>query len=71
MDYVQPSFAENVCDSTREEEIVVFCGIAISAIFIKKVTRLTCTYYILTTRYYLLGYYLLDYPKLHDTYNEL
>ena len=42
MDYVQPSFAENVCDSTREEEIVVFCGIAISAIFIKKVTRLMC-----------------------------
>ena len=40
MDYVQPSFAENVCDSTREEEIVVFCGIAISAIFVKKVTRL-------------------------------
>ena len=43
MNYVQPSYAENVCDSTREEEIVVICGTAISAIFIKKVTRLMGT----------------------------
>ena len=40
MNYVQPSYAENECDSTREEEIVVICGTATSAIFIKKVTRL-------------------------------
>ena len=40
MNYVQPSYAENVCDSTREEEIVVFYATAISTIFVKKVTRL-------------------------------
>ena len=40
MDHVQPSFTENVCDPTSEEEIVVFWGTAISAIFIKYVTRL-------------------------------
>ena len=45
MNYVQPSYAENVCDSTREEEIVVICGTAISAIFEKKVTRLLCMWY--------------------------
>ena len=40
MNHVQPSYAENVCDSTREEEIVVLYGTAISTIFVKKVTRL-------------------------------
>ena len=40
MDHVQPSLTENVCDPTREEEIVIFWGTAISAIFIKYVTRL-------------------------------
>ena len=45
MNYVQPSYAENVCDSTREEEIVVICGTAISAIFIKKVTRLMYSFF--------------------------
>ena len=40
MNHVQPPYAENVCDSTREEEIVVLYGTAISTIFVKKVTRL-------------------------------
>ena len=40
MNHVPSSYAENVCDSTREEEIVVLYGTAISTIFVKKVTRL-------------------------------
>ena len=40
IDHVPPVLTQNVCDSTREEEIVVLCCIAISAIFVKNVTRL-------------------------------
>ena len=40
MDHVRPVLVQNVCDSTREEEIMIGFATAISRIFVGKETEL-------------------------------
>ena len=40
MDHVKPMLAQIICDSTREKGIIARFAMAISGIFIKKVTKL-------------------------------
>ena len=43
MDHVRPVLAQNVCDSTREEQIIMGLATAISEIFVRKETKLIVT----------------------------
>ena len=45
MDYVEPIFIWNICDSTRRKWIPVSFVMAISEILTKKVTRLVDIYF--------------------------
>ena len=44
MDHVKPMLAQIICDSTREKGIIARFAMAISGIFIKKVTKLLTLY---------------------------
>ena len=43
MDHVKPMLAQIICDSTREKGIIARFAMAISGIFIRKVTKLLNT----------------------------
>ena len=45
MDHVKPMLAQIICDSTREKGIIARFAMAISGIFIRKVTKLTDSTY--------------------------
>ena len=44
MDHVKPMLAQIICDSTREKGIIARFAMAISGIFIRKVTKLISRY---------------------------
>ena len=46
MDHVRPVLAQNVCDSTREEEIIIGFATAISRIFVGKEIELMRSAYL-------------------------